>query len=125
MDRLDVSLRTDPSAASDTARALWSEFAEAASAESFCRSWLALQCRMISGVSGGLLLPTRCGDESAGRARCAADDAGAPPRSDQGRARAELEVEAELVDYATGRMLFGLVTTFPADTEAGRVLILP
>jgi hypothetical protein len=39
--------------------------------------------------------------------------------------RAELEVEAELVDYATGRMLFGLVTTFPADTEAGRVLILP
>ncbi len=56
MDRLDVSLRTDPSAASDTVRALWSEFAEAASAESFCRSWLALQCRMISGVSGGLLL---------------------------------------------------------------------
>src|SRR5438093_11488610 len=65
MDRLDVPLRTepqrrdpseDPRAPSDPERALWSEFAEAQTAESFCRSWLALQCRMISGVSGGLLL---------------------------------------------------------------------
>ena len=64
MDRLDVSLltgssRPDPAAdarASDPERALWAEFAESETADSFCRSWLALQCRMIPGVSSGVLL---------------------------------------------------------------------
>ena len=40
----------------DPAHALWAQFAAAGTTETFCQSWLALQCRMISGVSGGLVL---------------------------------------------------------------------
>ncbi|MBI4241068.1 MAG: HlyD family efflux transporter periplasmic adaptor subunit [Candidatus Rokubacteria bacterium] len=40
----------------DGDRGLWAAFAEAATTEAFCQSWLALQCRMIDGVSGGLVL---------------------------------------------------------------------
>ena len=40
----------------DADGALWAEFAEATTAESFCRSWLAIQCRRIGGVRGGLVL---------------------------------------------------------------------
>jgi hypothetical protein len=36
--------------------ALWTSFAEAATVESFCRSWLALQCRMMAGVQAGMVL---------------------------------------------------------------------
>ena len=35
---------------------LWTTFAEAATVETFCQSWLALQCGMIGGVRAGLLL---------------------------------------------------------------------
>ena len=35
---------------------LWTIFAEAATVESFCQSWLALQCGMIGGVRAGMLL---------------------------------------------------------------------
>src|SRR4051812_22437484 len=35
---------------------LWATFAEAATIETFCQSWLALQCGMIGGVRAGLLL---------------------------------------------------------------------
>ena len=35
---------------------LWATFAEAATVETFCQSWLALQCGMIGGVRAGLLL---------------------------------------------------------------------
>ena len=35
---------------------LWATFAEAATVETFCQSWLALQCGMIVGVRAGLLL---------------------------------------------------------------------
>lgn len=35
---------------------LWSSFAEASTVEAFCRSWLALQCRMIGGVRAGMVL---------------------------------------------------------------------
>src|SRR3989442_1012575 len=35
---------------------LWTQFAQAATVEAFCRSGLALQCRKIPGVAGGLLL---------------------------------------------------------------------
>ena len=35
---------------------LWTTFAEAATVEIFCQSWLALQCGMIGGVRAGLLL---------------------------------------------------------------------
>ena len=35
---------------------LWARFAEAATVETFCQSWLALQCGMIGGVQAGLLL---------------------------------------------------------------------
>lgn len=40
----------------DSDRVLWAQFAGATTLEAFCQSWLALQCRMIPGVSGGLLL---------------------------------------------------------------------
>lgn len=58
MDRLDLEHQPSQREPADTAaeRALWAQFAEAASAETFCRSWLALQCRMIDGVSGALVL---------------------------------------------------------------------
>jgi RND family efflux transporter MFP subunit len=35
---------------------LWATFAEAATVEVFCQSWLALQCGMIGGVKAGLVL---------------------------------------------------------------------
>ena len=40
----------------DPERAFWAQFSEASTPEAFLRSWLALQCRMIAGVSGGLVL---------------------------------------------------------------------
>lgn len=40
----------------DPEQALWADFSGAATLEAFCRSWLVLQCRMISGVTGGLVL---------------------------------------------------------------------
>jgi hypothetical protein len=36
--------------------AAWRQFAEAATQETFCASWLSLQCRMINGVAGGVVL---------------------------------------------------------------------
>lgn len=42
--------------ASDLSEALWSQFATSSSGESFVRCWLALQCRMIRGVWGGVVL---------------------------------------------------------------------
>ncbi|MBI2875412.1 MAG: HlyD family efflux transporter periplasmic adaptor subunit [Candidatus Tectomicrobia bacterium] len=67
MDPLDLDSqndppRPDPAAAPEGRRildadhTLWAQFAEAATVEAFCQSWLALQCRMIAGVSGGLVL---------------------------------------------------------------------
>ncbi len=56
MDRLDLEHQPAERAPAAAERALWAQFAEAASAETFCRSWLALQCRMIEGVSGALVL---------------------------------------------------------------------
>lgn len=35
---------------------LWTAFAEAATVDAFCRSWLALQCRMMGGVRAGMIL---------------------------------------------------------------------
>ena len=37
-------------------QALWTAFAEAATAQSFCQSWLALQCRMMAGTQAGIIL---------------------------------------------------------------------
>jgi len=48
----------------DNDRALWAQFSEASSIESFCQSWLPIQCRLISGVLGGLVL-LRSGEKSA------------------------------------------------------------
>ena len=67
MERSDVDVQNDPSRLEPTDRrasrlkadsesALWAKFAEAATLQTFCRSWLALQCRKIPGVAGGLLL---------------------------------------------------------------------
>ena len=40
----------------DATQTLWAQFAAAATVEAFCQSWLALQCGMIPGVSGALVL---------------------------------------------------------------------
>ncbi len=67
MDQLDLDITRGPDRPQQGAvppdrhgaeadRSLWAEFAEAATAESFCRSWLAIQCRKIGGVRGGLVL---------------------------------------------------------------------
>lgn len=40
----------------DHDQALWADFAQASTPEAFCRAWLALQCRMIPGVTGGIVL---------------------------------------------------------------------
>ena len=40
----------------DLDRDLWAQFGEADTAESFCKSWLALQCRLIKSVRGALVL---------------------------------------------------------------------
>lgn len=44
------------SAADDRDRALWAALVEARTPEAFCQSWLALQCRIIAGVTGGMVL---------------------------------------------------------------------
>jgi len=67
MERMNLNLRTGPpgpepggaasgTPATDADRALWAQFTEASTPEAFCRSWLALQCRVIEGVVGGLVL---------------------------------------------------------------------
>lgn len=47
-----------PADASDVTQehSLWASFAEASTVEAFCRSWLALQCRMMGGVRAGMVL---------------------------------------------------------------------
>jgi len=35
---------------------IWTRFADANNVEEFCQSWLAIQCRQIEGVTGGLVL---------------------------------------------------------------------
>lgn len=52
-DRINVASQQR---ASELERQAWAQFAEADNSSSFCRSWLAIQCRMITGVSGGLVL---------------------------------------------------------------------
>ena len=37
-------------------QALWQQMVTADTPESYCRSWLALQCGMISGVSTGVVM---------------------------------------------------------------------
>jgi RND family efflux transporter MFP subunit len=41
---------------SDPERALWAQFVEFGTRDDFYRTWLTLQCQMISGVAGGLVL---------------------------------------------------------------------
>jgi biotin carboxyl carrier protein len=47
---------TDDQRVFETDRAVWTQFAEAKDTEGFCRSWLAIQCRSIMDVVGGLVL---------------------------------------------------------------------
>src|ERR1043165_877462 len=47
---------TEPHGDLEQEHRLWATFAEAATVESFCQSWLALQCGMIGSVRAGLLL---------------------------------------------------------------------
>jgi RND family efflux transporter MFP subunit len=50
-----------PGAQLDPDARLWAAFATAGSTEAVCRSWLALQCRSLPGVSGAMLLLARQG----------------------------------------------------------------
>lgn len=54
----EAAARTATLAQTDATQdsSLWTTFAEASTIEAFCRSWLALQCRMISGVQAGVVL---------------------------------------------------------------------
>lgn len=67
MDRVNPGLRDNRASnlpegaagghfALDEEQASWEQLIQAATPEAFCQSWLALQCRMIPGVSGGLLV---------------------------------------------------------------------
>ncbi len=67
MDELDLDVKREPAGphretrvtehqGPDAGRALWARYAEAPTAEVFCQSWLAIQCRNIGGVRGGLVL---------------------------------------------------------------------
>src|SRR4051812_16433175 len=47
---------TDEASASPNLDTLWRLFGKAASEKEFCHAWLSLQCRMISGVAGGVVL---------------------------------------------------------------------
>jgi RND family efflux transporter MFP subunit len=42
--------------AADADQRLWADFAAAAASDAFYRSWLALQCRLVRGVSAGVLV---------------------------------------------------------------------
>jgi RND family efflux transporter MFP subunit len=57
-DRSRVGLQDDGAGESvlDPDQAHWQRFAEARTTEAFCRAWLTLQCRMIAGVSGGVVV---------------------------------------------------------------------
>jgi RND family efflux transporter MFP subunit len=48
----------------EAAPADWRRFAEASTPEDFCRSWLALQCMQIGGVSEGVLVLEQPGSET-------------------------------------------------------------
>src|SRR5262245_49403177 len=37
-------------------QALWQQFAAAKTPESYCQSWLALQCGMLSGIEAGVVM---------------------------------------------------------------------
>ncbi len=50
-----TAARPDPEAR------LWTAFATAGDTDAVCRSWLALQCRMLPGAAGGMLLLTQPG----------------------------------------------------------------
>ena len=65
MDRADVDLRNPTPGArptpgasvfADPDQVLWRQFAEASTPDVFYRAWLALQCRMITGVTGGVVV---------------------------------------------------------------------
>lgn len=52
----DRAEATTEQRAPELERQAWAQFAEAENTNSFCRSWLAVQCRVINGVTGGLVL---------------------------------------------------------------------
>jgi RND family efflux transporter MFP subunit len=59
MARIDETVhdvKQEPGAFSDAMDALWRQFGTATTSEMFCSTWLALQCRMIPGVTGGVVL---------------------------------------------------------------------
>jgi RND family efflux transporter MFP subunit len=53
--------------AAETLDALWRQFGKAASEKDFCSAWLALQCRIIPGVAGGVVVLSTPEEEHAYR----------------------------------------------------------
>jgi len=54
--QLTSSIPARDQSSGDVEAALWAGFAQASTREAFCASWLALQCCIIGGVSGGVVL---------------------------------------------------------------------
>ena len=52
----DIADAAETQRLSERDRFVWAQFAQADNAESFCRSWLAIQCRIVTDVIGGLML---------------------------------------------------------------------
>lgn len=55
-DKAEAGVSTPTQTDSTQEQSLWTAFAEAATVEAFCRSWLALQCRMMTDVRAGMVL---------------------------------------------------------------------
>src|SRR4029453_17478434 len=51
-----ISPREESRSRGQMPQALWQRFAAADTPESYCQSWLALQCGIIAGVSTGLVM---------------------------------------------------------------------
>jgi RND family efflux transporter MFP subunit len=54
--RFTSSIPARDQSSGDVEAELWARFAQASTREAFCASWLAIQCRIISGVSVGVVL---------------------------------------------------------------------
>src|SRR6187397_2792931 len=55
MDK-ESGLTATTESSSESLDTLWRQFGKAASEREYCAAWLALQCRTISGVGGGVVL---------------------------------------------------------------------
>jgi len=65
VDRAQVERKPGTGARPSDEQTAWREFTQASTAESFCRGWLGIQCRLIPGVLGGAVFGTHSSAGSA------------------------------------------------------------